>query len=118
MQQNTVPSLEFSLLSLAQNLVSYLPPSSNIFTESKLVSFYDNNAVSKDLKFKYFVSNFVSILNSLNPSKVAGIHNLSGKFLKGSADILARPISQLRDLSITTNSFPRSCKIAKVKPLF
>ena len=32
--------------------------------------------------------------------------------------VLARPISQLCNLSIKLNSFPRSCKIAKVKPLF
>ena len=44
--------------------------------------------------------------------------NLFGKFLKDDADILARPISQLRNLSIKLNSFPRSCKIAKIKPLF
>ena len=59
-----------------------------------------------------------SILKGLNPSKTAGIDNLSGKFLKDSAHVLARPISQLCNLSIKLNSFPRSYKIAKVKPLF
>ena len=54
-------------------------------------------------------------MKGLNPSKAAGVDNLSGKFLKDSADIL--PISQL-NLSMKLNSFPRSCKIAKVKPLF
>ena len=37
--------------SLAQNLVSNLPLSPNIFTKSKIASYYDNNAVSKDLNF-------------------------------------------------------------------
>ena len=37
---------------LAQNLVSKLPPPHNIFTESKVASYYDNNAVSKDLNFQ------------------------------------------------------------------
>ena len=60
----------------------------------------------------------LSILKGLNPSKAAGIDNLSGKFLKDGAHVLARPISQLCNLSIKLNSFPRSCKIAKVKPLF
>ena len=54
----------------------------------------------------------------LNPSKAADIDNLSGKLLKDGAHILARPISQLCNLSIKLDSFPRSCKIAKVKPLF
>ena len=43
----------------------------------------------------------------------AGIENLSGKFLKDGADILARPISQLCNSSIKPNLFPRSCKIKK-----
>ena len=57
-------------------------------------------------------------MKGLNPSKAAGIVNLSRKFLKDGADILARPISQLCNHSIKLNSFPRSCKIVKIKPLF
>ena len=60
----------------------------------------------------------LSILKGINPSKAAGIDNLSAKFLKDGVHVLARPISQLCNLSIKLNSFPRSCKIAKVKPLF
>ena len=60
----------------------------------------------------------LNILNSLNSSKAGDIDNLSGKFLKDGADILARPISQPFNLSIKLNSLPGSCKIAKVKPLF
>ena len=104
---------------LAHNLVSKLPPSSNIFTESKIASYYDNNAVPKDLTFQLSETSpekILSILKGLNPSKAAGIDNLSGKFLKDGAHVLARPISQLCNLSIKLNSFPRSCKIAKVKP--
>ena len=56
-------------------------------------------------------------MKDLNPPNAAGIDNLSGKFLIDSANILARPISQLCNLSIKHNSFRRSCKIAKVKPL-
>ena len=100
--------------SLAQNLVSTLPLSPNIFTESKIASYYNNNVVSKDLNFQLLES----ILKGLNPSKAAGIDNLSGKFLKDGAHVLARPISELFNLSIKLNSFPRSCKFAKVKPLF
>ena len=59
----------------------------------------------------------LSILKG-NPSTATGIDNLSGKFLKSGAHVLARPISQHCNLSIKLNSFPRSCRIAKVKPLF
>ena len=47
---------------LAQNLVSELPPSPNVITESKIISYYDN------IKFN---------------------DNLSGKFLKDGASITA-----------------------------
>ena len=38
--------------SLAHNLVSKLPLSPNIFTESKIACYYDKNAASKDLNFQ------------------------------------------------------------------
>ena len=60
----------------------------------------------------------LSILKGINPSKAAGIENLSSKFLKDGVHVLARPISQLCNLSIKCNSFPRNCRIAKAKPLF
>ena len=101
--------------------ISKLPLSPNIFPESKIASYYDNNTVSKDLNFQLSETSpekILSILKDLNPSKGAGIDNLSGKFLKDGAHVLARPISQLCNLSIKLNSITRSCKIAKVKPLF
>ena len=105
---------------LAQNLVSKLPPSPNVFTESKVASYY-NDIKYKDLIFEFSEASpekLLNILKGLNPSKAADIVNLSRKFLKDDAYILARPISQLYNLSIKLNLFPRSCKIAKVKPLF
>ena len=57
----------------------------NIFTESKIVSYYDNNAVSKDLSFQLLEmppEKIWNILTGLNPSKAAFIDNLSGQFLK------------------------------------
>ena len=106
---------------LAQNLESKLPLSPNVFAESKIASYSDNNAVPKHSNFQLLGTSPEKILTNLkglNPSKAAGIDNLSCKFLKDSAHVLARPISQLCNLSIKLNSIPRSCKIAKVKPLF
>ena len=105
---------------LAQNLVSKLPPLPNVFTEFKVASYYDDIKY-KDLNFEFSETSpekTLNILKGLNSSKAAGIVNLSRKFLKDDTYILARPISQLYNLSIKLNLFPRSCKIAKVKPLF
>ena len=106
--------LHFQKLSnLAQNLLS--PP--NGFSE-KVASYYDNMKL-KDLNFEFSEACPEKILNiwkSLNPFKAFGIGNLSGKFLKNGAKIFARAISQLCNLSIKLSSFPRSFKIAKVRP--
>ena len=94
-------------------MVSKLPPSPNVFTESKVASYY-HDIKHKDLNFEFSETppgKILSILKGLNSSKTR-------KFLKDVADISARSISQLCNLSIKLNSFPRSCKIAKVKPLF
>ena len=95
--------------SLAQNLVSKLPLSPNIFTESKIASYYNNNVMSKDLNFQLLETSpekMSSILKGLNPSKDAGIDNLSGEFLKDGAHVLAQPISQLCNLSIKLKTDP------------
>ena len=81
--------------------------------ESILRDFKDLNFVCSETSEKIF-----NILKGLNPSKAVGINNLSGKFLKDGADILARPICQLFSLSIKLSLFPRSFRIAKVKLLF
>ena len=107
--------------SIAQNLVSKLPLLPSIFNESKIASYYDNDAVSKDLNVQLLEKcseKILSILKGLNPSKAAGIDNSLGRFLKDGAHVLARPVSQLYNVSIKLNSFPTSCKIAKVKRLF
>ena len=59
-----------------------------------------------------------NILKNVEVTKAAGLDQISGKFLKDGARILAKPISELCNLSMTLGSFPDACKIAKVKPLF
>ena len=54
-------------------------------------------------------------LPNLNENKA--MDNLSGKFLKDGATVLAKPISQICNLSIKYSIFPSDCKIAKLKPL-
>ena len=98
-------------------MVSKLPLLPNIFTESKIASYYDNIAVSKDLDFQLLETSpekILNILKGLNPSEAAGIDNLSSKFLKDGTHVLTRPISQLCNLSIKLKSFPRSCKLLKL----
>ena len=60
----------------------------------------------------------LKLLKQLNPAKRGGIDNLTGKFLKEGAPVLASPITDLVNLSISLSLFPDDCKIAKLKPLY
>ena len=50
-------------------------------------------------------------------SEAAGLDNLSGCFLKDGAKVLAKPITDLYNPSITSKRFLDSYKISKLKPL-
>ena len=75
--------------------MQHLHSSPNVFTESTVASYYDDIKF-KDLNFEFSETSpekILNILKDLNPSKAAAIDNLSGKFLKDGANILARPNS-------------------------
>ena len=72
-----------------------------------------------NFKFDFVSEDYIlKFLKNINEDKAAGIDSLSGKFLKDGAAVLAKPISQIRNLSIKYSHFPTDCKIAKLKPLF
>ena len=60
----------------------------------------------------------LKLLKDTNPEKAPGIENLSGRFLKDGAVVLASPISKLCNLLIKRSKFPLDCKIVKLKPLY
>ena len=57
-------------------------------------------------------------MTNIESSKAAGVDKLSSRFLKDGANILAKSISSLCNLSILQGVFPRACKVAKLKPIF
>ena len=63
-------------------------------------------------------NSILTILKTTQVSEAAGIGNLSGRFLKDGAKVLSRPISDLCNLSITSEMFHDICKVAKLKPLY
>ena len=60
----------------------------------------------------------LKLYQDLDENKAAGLGNLSGKLLKDGATVLAKPISQIRNLPIKYSIFQSDCKIAKLKPVF
>ena len=57
-------------------------------------------------------------MQNIDISKAAGIDNLSGKFLKDGAGILAKPLSEICNLSITPRIFSNAFKVTKLKCIF
>ena len=101
---------------LASDLVAKLPPPSNDFGISSVGNYYQNMLDMLPNKFNFSnvtVGFILNLLKDMNIDKSAGIDNLSGKFLKDGANILAKPICKICNLSI----FPTDCQVAKLKPL-
>ena len=63
-------------------------------------------------------NSILTILKAIQVLKVAGIDNLSGRFLKNGAKVLSKHISDLYNLAITSEKFTDICKVAKLKPLY
>ena len=57
-------------------------------------------------------------MTNIESSKATGVDKLSGRFLKDGANILAKLISALYNLSISQGVFPSAFKVAKLKPTF
>ena len=106
---------------LASDLVAKLPLPSNRFGITSVCKYYQDvlNLLPCKFKFSFVTEDLVlKLLKDMNIDKAAGIDNLSGKFLKDAANILAKPISEICNLSIKYSVFPTDCQIAKLKPLF
>ena len=58
------------------------------------------------------------IMQNIVILEAAGMNNLSGKYLKDGTEVLAIPLSEICNLSITSRTFPNTCKVAKLKPVF
>ena len=54
---------------------------------------------------------------NIESSKVARVDGLSGRFLTSGANILAKPISTLCNLSVSYGVFPNAFKVTKLKPI-
>ena len=57
-------------------------------------------------------------MRDINTSKASGIDRLPRRFLKDDANVLAKPVTDICNLSIYLNKFPSAFKLAKVKPIF
>ena len=102
---------------LAENELANLPKPPNWFTISFVFDYYKKLSLSENFKMDSTTEYCLfELLENIEVPKAAGTDQISGKLLKDGAWILAKPISDLCNLSMALGSFPDACKIAK--PLF
>ena len=98
----------------ASDLVAELPPPSNKFGISTARNYYQNilDLLPNKFNFSNVTEDFVlKLLKNTNKDKAARIDNLSGKFLRDGANILARAISKICNLSRKYSVFPTDCRL-------
>ena len=87
---------------LADNLLKKLPTPHHKYTFNSVIQYYRHFIQTDAFHLTY--------------TKEFAIENCC--FLKDGSRLLSKPISELCNLSIKLGSFPGSCKIASLKPLF
>ena len=104
---------------LAEDLLTKLPKSPNQYTIKFVSHYYEKRSLSENFELVSITEGYLfNILKNAEVTKVAGIDKISGKFLKDGAQILAKSINELCNLSMTLGSFLYACKISKLNPLF
>ena len=105
---------------LAENLVSKLPPAPKIYGTSSTKLYYDQfNINASSFSFTECKdSQIKKILQVLDIAKAVCIDSLNSRFLTEGTDALCVPLRQICNLSLKLATFPKECKIAKLKPLF
>ena len=104
---------------LVGSLLKKLPKSPNKFALNTVFQHYKGIIQSDSFNLATVSENTtLTILKNTNVSKPAGLDSLSGRFLKDGAEVLAKPITDLCNLSITSGKIPDSRKIAKLKPIY
>ena len=104
---------------LAESLLIKLPNAPNEYEIECGVQYYSKFTIEKPFHLSITSQEEVfKIIQNTDISKAAGIDNLSGNFLKDGAEILAKPLSEIYNLPITSRAFPNACKVAKLKSIF
>ena len=97
---------------LAQSLVDILPPAPNKFNLDTTKTFYERLNIPDLFNLHEVDQAFIlKMLTQTNANKAPGIDKLQGIFIKDGAELLAAPLTQLINLSISTSTFPVPLKL-------
>ena len=103
---------------LAENLVKLLPKPPSKYSVNTVIKYYEHMIRGDHFNLaSVSESPILTILKATKVSKATGLDNWSGCFLKDEAKLLSKPITDLCNLSITSEKSPDSYIVAKLKPL-
>ena len=101
---------------MVETLLEKLPHPQNKFNVDSLNRFYKNLDITTKFQLKPTTEDAVlNLLRNIEISKATGIDKLPERCLKDGVLALAKPMSQIRRLSIKLGIFPDPCKLAKLK---
>ena len=104
---------------LAESLLKHLPFSPNKFDINFVHQYYKNIEPKDNFNLNLTTEKKVlEVLQFTDIPKAAEIDKILGRFLKDGANILAKPIAKICNISISSGLFPSDCKTAKLKPLY
>ena len=108
---------------LAENLVGRLPNPSNKNGVLSVAQYYNHLGLTKKFELLPTEKHYLlKVLRDIVTSKAAGIDRLPVKFLKDGANVLAKTVTDICNLSISLNKFPSkflsAFKLTKVKTYF
>ena len=114
-----LPGFKDYYSNFAGNLLRKLPKPPNKYTFNPVFWHYKGIIQSDSFDIATASENTIlTILKNAKVSKAAGLDNLSGCFLKDGAEVLAKFITDICNLSFTSGKFPDSCKLIKLKPIY
>ena len=102
----------FSIQSECGKMRTRIFPNTNTFYAVNMFNLNPKKLTLETIQTKKYISD---LLKNCNINKAARIDNLSGRFLKDTADILNLLRTQIFNLSIKLSHFPKDCKVAKLK---
>ena len=104
---------------MLENLVRKISNPSNKYGVLSVAQYYSHLGQTKKFALLPKEKDYIlKTLKDIGTSKAAGIDRLPGRFQKNCASVLAKPITDICNLSIILNKFRSSFKLAKVKPTF
>ena len=100
---------------VGEYLKAKIPYESNPFT----TGIYSMNNNLKLFNFLEITEeDVVNASSAIKTSHGSGVDGISSYFIKTAISILTRPLSYLFNCSLLNGTFPDSCKIARIAPIF